>query len=309
MFKAYLNLTLAMVIVGSSVVAGKIMVDQLPIFFSSALRFLIASLIIVPILYLREGGFPKLSRRSWFVLGVQALCGSFLFTVFLLSGLSMVSTASAGIITSTTPAFMGIIGWCVFRESPSGRIVAGIILSMSGVMILNVAGTGGLSETSLLGNLLVLAAVAAESIFLIFRKWIPESLSPLAATAIISVFGFVWFLPAGIYDFFTVDLTKAGSVAWLAVVYYGVVVTVSAYLFWFAGIVSVSASVASVFTGVMPLSAVALSALILGEKLYWYHYVGCLFVLSGIFFISGIGPAFFKFRLRRKEPVTAQVRD
>ncbi len=309
MFKAYLNLTLAMVIVGSSVVAGKIMVDQLPIYFSSAFRFLIASLIIIPILYLREGGFPKLSRRSWFVLGIQALCGSFLFTVFLLSGLSMISTASAGIITSTTPAFMGIIGWFFFKEHPSGRIIAGIVLSMIGVMVLNVAGTGGFAGSSLLGNLLVLAAVAAESMFLLFRKWIPETLSPLAATTIISVFGFAWFLPAGIYDLLTVDLTTAGPVAWMAVVYYGVVVTVLAYLFWFAGIVSVPASVASVFTGIMPLSAVALSALILGEKLQWFHYAGCLFVLSGIFLISGIRSAGFKFRFKRKEPVTTSASD
>ena len=77
---AYINLTLAMVIVGSSVVAGKIMVDELPVFLASTLRFILALAILIPILYLREGGLPRLSRRSWIMLGVQSLCGSFLFT-------------------------------------------------------------------------------------------------------------------------------------------------------------------------------------------------------------------------------------
>ncbi|WP_245805559.1 DMT family transporter [Desulfovibrio gilichinskyi] len=124
-----------------------------------------------------------------------------------------------------------------------------------------------------------------------------------------SVFGFAWFLPAGVYDLLTVDLTTAGTIAWLAVVYYGVVVTVLAYLFWFAGIVLVPASVASVFAGVMPLSAVALSALILGEKLQWFHYAGCFFVLSGIFLISGVGSAGFKYRFKRKTPATTPAGD
>ncbi|WP_031482331.1 DMT family transporter [Maridesulfovibrio frigidus] len=286
MFKAYLNLTMAMVIVGSSVVAGKIMIDQLPIFFASALRFLIASLLMVPILYFREGGLPQLSRRSWCILCVQALCGSFLFTVLMLFGLTMISPASAGIITSTTPACMGIIGWILLKERPSGRTLAGIFLSVAGVMVLNILGEGGAFGASFLGSLLMVGAVASESLFLLFRKWVPEPLSPIAATTIISLFGFLWFLPAGLYQFFTHDYSVVAIGPWLAVVYYGVVVTVLAYLFWFAGIVSVSSSVASVFTGVMPLSAVCLSALILGEQLQFSHFIGCTCVLGGIALIS-----------------------
>ncbi|WP_432738675.1 DMT family transporter [Maridesulfovibrio sp. FT414] len=288
MFKASLNLALAMVIVGSSVVAGKIMVDSLPVFLSSGLRFLLASALILPVLFLKEGGFPKLSRRSWAILALQALCGSFLFTVCLLFGLRHVSPASAGIITSTTPAFMGLIGLFFFREKISVPVMAGITLSLAGILVLNTGAEGGGGGSSALGFLLVLGAVAAESMFLVFRKWINDPLSPLAATALISLLGLFWFLPASIYEYIVTDISAVPVLGWCAVIYYGVVVTVLAYLFWFAGVVHVPASVAGIFTGIMPVSAVCLSALLLGEELRWFHYSGCFLVLAGIMLISGV---------------------
>lgn len=287
MFKAYLNLTLAMFIVGSSVVAGKIMVDSLPVFLSSAMRFLLAALLMLPILYFREGGFPRLSRMSWGILLLQAFCGSFLFTVLLLFGLKYISPASAGIITSTTPACMGIIGWLFFREKLSRQTKFGIIFSVSGILILNAGSSADNSQGSLIGFFLVLGAVIAESLFLVLRKWVKEDLSPISATTIISLLGLLWFLPSGIYELLTTDLSEVPFAAWGAVVYYGLVVTALAYLFWFAGIVHVQASIAGVFTGVMPLTAVCLSALLLGEKLEWTHWVGCGLVLLGIILISG----------------------
>ncbi|WP_147818950.1 DMT family transporter [Salidesulfovibrio onnuriiensis] len=288
MFKACLNLSLAMVIVGSSVVAGKIMVEQLPVFLASMLRFVLALALLLPILFWREGGLPVLSRRSWAVLCLQALCGSFLFTTFLLYGLELTSPASAGIITSTTPACMGILGWVFWRERPSLRALSGILFSVAGVMVLNMVGEGELAGSSLSGNLLVLAAVVAESLFLLFRKWVPEPMSPLAAATVVSLFGLLWFLPAGLYELAVTDFSGVGAAGWWAVVYYGVFVTVLAYLFWFAGIVPVPTPVAGVFTGIMPLSAVILSALVLHERLQWTHYIGCACVLSGIALISGL---------------------
>ena len=285
---AYINLTLAMVIVGSSVVAGKIMVDELPVFLASTLRFILALAILIPILYLREGGLPRLSRRSWIMLGVQSLCGSFLFTVFLLYGLTYTGPSNAGIITSTTPACMGIIAWLFLKDRPTRQTATGIVLSVLGVIVINaVQDSGGESGANpLLGNLLVLSAVIFESLFLLIRKTVPEPLSPLAVATIISLFGLVWFLPVGAYEMFTTDLAAISLTGWITVIYYGTFVTVLAYLFWFAGITKVPASTAGVFTAVMPVSALTLSAIVLGEPLGGPQVVGCGGGVVGIVLIS-----------------------
>ena len=88
------------------------------------------------------------------------------------------------------------------------------------------------------------------------------------------------------YEMFTTDLAAISLTGWITVIYYGTFVTVLAYLFWFAGITKVPASTAGVFTAVMPVSALTLSAIVLGEPLGWPQVVGCGCVLVGIVLIS-----------------------
>lgn len=100
---AYLELTLAMAIVGSSVVVGKLLIASFPVFLGAGLRFAIASVILMPVLLVNEKEIPSLSRIDWLFLFLQTLTGVFLFSVFLLYGLKFTTAAESGIITSTTP--------------------------------------------------------------------------------------------------------------------------------------------------------------------------------------------------------------
>lgn len=84
---AYLQMTLAMAIVGSSVVAGKLIVASFPV-----------------------------SKREWAILFLQALTGVFLFNIFLLYGVKFTGSVESGIITSTTPAMVGIISFLFLKE-------------------------------------------------------------------------------------------------------------------------------------------------------------------------------------------------
>lgn len=286
-FRAYIDLSLAMIIVGSSVVAGKLMVLDLPIFLASGLRFAFACAILVPVLILREG-LPRLSMRSISIFVIQAVCGTFLFNVLLLQGLKSTGAASAGIITSTTPACMGVISFVFLKEKLQSRTVIGIALSMAGVMAINLVGLDdahGAPVSDLAGNLLVFGAVVAESLFLLLRKTVPEDISTLGTATLMSVFGFLLFLPFGLYQAQGFDFGSVSSSSWLVVAYYGVFITVLAYIFWFRGVVRVSAGTAGVFTGIMPVSALVLSALVLGEPLTLAHISGCALVLGGIWLI------------------------
>lgn len=290
-FRAYFDLTMAMILVGSSVVAGKFMIIELPPHLASALRFAFAALIIVPLLLILEG-LPRLSRRSWCILFIQALCGSFLFNVFLLKGLTMTGAGAAGIITSTTPACMGLIALTVLREPLSPRAMAGILLSVTGLMAVNMT-TGpntNLDMGTLAGNGLILCAVLAESLFLLLRKTVPEPVSPLAVATIMTCFGLALFTPGALAESRDFDFSAVSWPTWAAVAYYGAFVTVAAYLFWFSGVVRVSAGTAGVFTSIIPISALLLSALLLGEPVTGAHLGGCGLVLAGIWCISARPP-------------------
>src|SRR5713101_9794772 len=111
---AYLELSSAMIIVGSTVVVGKVITSSFPVFLASGLRFAISSIILLPILLKANNGFPAL-RRKVSILFLQSFAGNFLFSIFLLYGLRLTSAAESGIIIGTTSAVIGLISFLFLR--------------------------------------------------------------------------------------------------------------------------------------------------------------------------------------------------
>jgi drug/metabolite transporter (DMT)-like permease len=288
---AYLSLAGAMLIVGTSAVVGKVLVAEMPVALSQELRFALALPFLAWLVRRREGGLPRLCGRTWLVAGLQALGGVVVFNACLLSGLKLTSAAHAGILTSVTPASMAVAAWLLFGERIRGRAVFGVLLAVAGVLALTL-GEGALhgfrdplSYRLLLGDLLVLGAVAGETLFLLLRKSVREPVSPLAFSVVMNLYGVLFFLPlaagqAASFDFGAVSLS-----GWLAVGWSSAALSVAAYLLWFRGVVRVSGGVAGVFTGLMPLTAVALSALLLGEQITLTQLAGCGLVLAAIWCI------------------------
>lgn len=91
------------------------------------------------------------------------------------------------------------------------------------------------------------------------------------------------FAPLALHDALAVDLTRLRLVEWLALAYYGVVVTVVALVLWARGVREVEATTAAVFTGVLPVSAVTLSYIVLGEPFQRAHVIGGVCVLAAAF--------------------------
>ncbi len=286
-FAAYRDLTLAMVIVGSSVVAGKYVVEHLPVHFSLGIRFVVACVLLVPLCRKLEGGIPRLPLRDWGVIFIQALCGAYLFNILLLEGLRHMDAGVAGIVTSTTPACMALFSWVFLRERPSRRILAGIALSVAGVLILAISPERG-HGVSLWGLLLVTGAVVCETMFLLLRKGLRSEISALGAATAVSLAGLVQFAPMAVWQWRKVDLAAISLPTWGVLLYYGVFISALAYLFWFRGVVRVSGSVAAVFTSVLPVSALGFSVLFLEEHLGARQLAGCGCVLLAIVLLSGI---------------------
>jgi drug/metabolite transporter (DMT)-like permease len=277
-----------MAIVGSSVVVGKLIVAKVPIFLIGGLRFGLASLILVPLVLIRERGLPALSRSDGGVLLAQAFTGIFAFNVLLLYGLTFTTAAESGIVTSTTPAVAAALAVLLLREPWTSRRAAGIIMAVLGLLALNLEGMtemGGRGRP-LLGNLLVLGAVVGEGLFVVCSRVLAQRLSPLTVAAGISVLGFLMFMPFALWEARRFDLALLNGRDRIAIAYYGVVVTVIAFLLWARGVARVPASTAAVFTGVLPISAVTLSYLVLGEPIRPSHLMGAACVVAGIVLVA-----------------------
>ncbi|WP_443111395.1 DMT family transporter, partial [Bacillus sp. AGSP2] len=194
---AYISLGTAMAIVGSSVVVGKLMVERIPVFLSSGLRFLLASVVLLTLLFCIEKGFPALTKKDVLVLLVQSFTGVFLFSICLLYGVQYTTGTESGILTSTTPMVIGILSFFLLREKIEKKTLIGILLAVCGVMAINLFGAGSQDGTphALLGNMLIIAAVIGEALFTLMAKLLSPHISALAISTFVSLFGFLFFLP------------------------------------------------------------------------------------------------------------------
>jgi drug/metabolite transporter (DMT)-like permease len=189
---------------------------------------------------------------------------------------------------------VGLISFLFLKERRGPRVVAGIVLSVLGIVALNILGSDTEAmrgPAPLLGNLLVFGAVISEALFTIFGKAASERVTPLATAASASVLSLALFLPLGLYQSVGFDFSSVGLSGWVAVLHYGVFVTALGYLLWFGGLSRVPASTAGNFTGVLPVSAVLLSYVVLGEPFSWAHLVGVACVLLAILLIARRSPA------------------
>jgi drug/metabolite transporter (DMT)-like permease len=160
---------------------------------------------------------------------------------------------------------------------------------MMGVLVLNVAGNdamGARGPNPWLGNALIFGCVVGEALFTISAKLVTSRISPLATAAYVNIFGLLSFLPFAGYQAMTFDFSSPAWPNWMALVFMGLGISVLQFMIWFAGVSKVSGSVAAVFTGVMPVSAVLLSYAVGGERFMWPHLVGMVCVVGSIIAVT-----------------------
>jgi drug/metabolite transporter (DMT)-like permease len=277
------EVVLAMALAGSSVVVGKLLSVRIPVFLSVELTLLAALAAIIPAQIVRRREFHLLGSRELFHMFLQALFGMVLFRAFTLTGLRFTSAANAGVITSAAPAVMAVLARVVLGERMGRTGILGVCLAVAGLLLINLFGmAGGAKPGNIRGNLLVLAATVCEALLTIFRKSSGGRISSVTNTTMLVGMSAVMLLPLALLDLKGFSLGWIGTVGWLSVIYYGAFATVIAYILWGDGALRIPANRTGIATAALPLSALVLSALVLGEPLRFPHIAGCAAVAAGM---------------------------
>lgn len=287
-----LQLFLGMAIFGSGTPVSKLVTDAFPVFVASALRMLVAALCLLPFVLARREGRERLrtmERRDWGVVALVALVGMVAFSVLMLYGMRLVSGVVGSVVMSTTPAVTALASFLFLRDRLGPRKAAGIALAVAGVLVLNLTGSGGegASGGSLwLGTLLVFGAVCAEAGYTLLGKVAMGRLEPLALAGLAAVLALPLFAVPAAWQWGSVDLAATGLGDWLALAWWGGGTLALGSWLWYRGVERVEGSTAAGFMGVMPVSALVLSYVLLGEAFAWVHLLGFGIVLGGVLLIA-----------------------
>lgn len=280
----YACLAAAMALVGSTVVASKIIAAGLPPFTATALRFAMALPCFAVLMAATGARLPRLSRRDWLLLAAQAIAGSVGYTTLLIAGLQRATAVDGGIILGTLPLVTAGIAIVLLGERPGKATLAAIAAAGVGVwlMMRNAASAGGAS--SWLGNALILGAVLCEGLFILLNKRLRTPVPALALSTIMTALGLAFSALASVAESpWRLDLPGD---ALMAVAYYAVVPTVGGFLLWYAGAARVQGSEAALFTALAPVSAVLLAAGLLGETLESTQRWGMACVLGAVLLLG-----------------------
>lgn len=286
--EGYFYLALAMILVGSTVIASKVIAAGLPPFTATALRFAIALPGFLLLMKLTGTRLPAIGRGDGLLLVLQAVAGSVGYTTLLISGLRMTSAADAGVIIGTLPVVSALVSIVVLKERPGVALLLAIGLATAGVLAVAVPGEGADGgRGTWLGNALVMGAVVCESLFILLNKRLRQPLQPLALSTVMTAIGLAASIVPALFEAPWRHGLPSGAL--VAVLYYALVPTVAGFVLWYAGSARTTGTEASLFTALAPISAVAMAFLLLGEPVGASQLVGIGCVVVAVLSLVLVG--------------------
>jgi drug/metabolite transporter (DMT)-like permease len=272
-----------MSLVGSYVALSKPLVAALPVFLLAWMRFGIGGLGMLHWLRkpMDEAPMTPATRSLVFL---ESFLGNFMFSICMLFGVSMTSAVSAGVIMASIPAVVAVLSWIFLKERIGLRIWLAVAFGAVGIGLLSLSkselsgqvipgpqayltlGDWKIDKT-LVGNLMVFAAVLCEAAYAVIGKKLTVALSPKRITALINLWGFLLMTPMGLYAAWHFNFQGVHAPIWLLLVFYALAASVWTVWLWMTGLKSVPAARAGVFTVMLPISAAVVGVVALGEQL------------------------------------------
>lgn len=272
-----------MAMTGANVPLAKVLVDALPAEVLLLLRFALASAVLAIAVRWEPGpALRSLTLQEWSAVGVLGIFGSVLFTLAVLEGVKRTSGASAGIILAALPAVVAIIGLLLGDRLRRGE-VAMIALAVAGVALIQGPATSGATGTQpMLGNLLIGCAVACEAAFVIVARGISEKVKPLRLSMGVALVSLAVCAPTGIAGLARFDWTGIEPRNWALLAWYALTASILCTALWYRGVAHVETWAAGLATTAVPVAALAVSVVVLGEEIGGKQIAGAALVIAAI---------------------------
>ena len=275
-----LSLLLTVFFFGTNFVAVKLVVEVVPPFLFAAARFTFAGLLLFLLLRLTEPE-SRLKRSDFLpVLGLGIIGITFTQSVFTV-GVSLTTAANTALIYSTAPVWGMLLGFFLALERPRLSGVAGVVLCLIGVGAV-VYGGLELGGTSLLGDVLILAAAICWGSYTMLSIGLLRRYSPLAVAAYPMVLGGLAAFPLAFLDL-RVDLASMSGTVWFAALYSTLCSSAFGFAAWQQGVSRVGANRVLVYQYLVAITGVTAGVILLGESFGPQQILGAAVVLAGVY--------------------------
>ncbi len=182
----------------------RIALTELPPLTLAALRFILASSLIVPLTLLRyRGSNAGVSKKDIPILLGLSISQIFMPNLLQNIGLEYTTASVSSVLQSTTPVFTLLLSSTFLKESVRRREIVGVVIGMIGVVLLSTEGNlTNLGGSQFLGNMLQVGVAASYAVSGIIGKVLLKKYRPMYIVTLTFVFG------GGLLTFLAVALER-----------------------------------------------------------------------------------------------------
>jgi len=265
----------------------KIALEELSPVNLTIMRLLIVCIVFLFLLALKPNKFSKIQKKDIIPIFLLGFLGIIIYHLGLNYGEQYISPSAASVIIATIPIFVVILASIFLKEKITSRIVAGVFLSLLGVVIISTFGKSGfLFEIKYIsGALAVLLAAVMGAGYTVVGKKMLQRYSALSLTVYVCLLGTLGLIPFISLSLFE-EVAAMSLTGWSVVIFLGVFPTVIGYVLWFVALEIKSASKISVYLYFIPVLSTIISYIIFREEITWLFVFGGTLVIIGLHVVN-----------------------
>ena len=280
----YLKLVLVSLFWGGTFISTRIAAQSFGPFTGAGIRYSIALVFFLPLALKQNRRLFRIDKKQLPILLLLGFSGIFAYNFFFFKGLKTVPASRGALLVALNPIFVLLMSALIYRERITFTRLAGIFISLAGVIFVISRGR----VTELLsgletGDLFMLGCPLTWAVYTLAGKPALKHSTPLQASAWASLSGLCMLLIFSLGESFPVMVPAK---VWVALAYLGIVGTVIAFVWYYDGIRAIGPLRTSIFTNLVPVFAVLLSVIILKEKVSWYTWFGGAMVIGGVILVT-----------------------
>jgi drug/metabolite transporter (DMT)-like permease len=282
-WQAHLAVFIANVIYGANYSIAKIVTPL----YIKPFGFILIRVWITTFLFWIAGYFyrrEKIKKEDFKRIILCAATGVAANQLMFFKGLSLTSPINAGLVMISNPIFVLLIAFAVYKEKITRLHIIGILLGIAGCSVLILYGGRNISAAaSPLGDLFILINAFSYAVYLVLVKPLMKIYHPVTIMKWVFLIGSIMVTPFGYNEFAEVQWSAFTNEIWMATVFVVIGTTFFAYLFNTLGLITLSASVVSVYIYLQPLLAAGFAILLGKDSLHWIHLLSAAFIFTGVY--------------------------
>lgn len=281
---AFLLLAAANLLWSGNWVTGRALRDAFDPIALNFWRWALAALILAPFALRGLAAQRSVIQRDIGILLLLAFTGVALFQSLVYLGLRSTTAINAVLLNSSAPLFMLLCSWALERERPTLRQLAGMLISLAGILVILSRGElANLLQLELhAGDVWILLAMPVWGLYSVLLKRRPAQLSGPGFLFVIAFAGTVMLAPAYALQALQAPPRWPAPLEALGVLYIALAASVFAFAFWNRGVAVVGANAAGFTLHLLPAFGTVLAILFLGEAFAAFHAAGIATIVLGV---------------------------